>query len=227
LDCFCRTIEMQTSFAVWFLVFMLKCTLIGHVGFQPLIMDSRSKAALMCEVPPKRQRHLTHWAASHRHCSRSSFGWRTSTLFCWQGCLSRAHLCNDITSLSLLAVVVALAPGTIDTTMTRTATTVGTTMTTTDSTASLCGHGCALVAWAAAAAAAESMPRRQWQLGTRDSNGDGNGAAAAEQGQWWQQWCSVHADSGSTLADLGSALADLGSALADLGCALVTWAAPS
>ncbi len=109
---------------------------------------------------------------------------------------------------------------------------------TTDSTASLCGHGCALVAWAATAAAAESMLRWQRQLGMQDSDGDGDGnsAAAAKQQQWCQQWCSamekrssgcILADSGSTLADLGSALADSDSALADLGCALVTWAAPS
>jgi hypothetical protein len=39
---FGATIEMQTSFAVSFPVFTLKCTLIGHVGFQPLTTDSRS-----------------------------------------------------------------------------------------------------------------------------------------------------------------------------------------
>jgi hypothetical protein len=33
---------MQISFAVSLLVSTLKCTLIGHVGFQPLTMDSRS-----------------------------------------------------------------------------------------------------------------------------------------------------------------------------------------
>jgi hypothetical protein len=33
---------MQTSFAVWVPVSMLKCTLIGYVGFQPLTTDSRS-----------------------------------------------------------------------------------------------------------------------------------------------------------------------------------------
>jgi hypothetical protein len=166
-------------------------------------------------------------------------------LFCQQGCLFQAHLCDNITLLLSLAVVVALAPSTIDTTKTTTATTAGTTTTATDSTASLCSHGCTLVAWAAAAAVAESMPRQQWQLGTQDSNcnGDGVGAAAAGQQQWWQQWhsaiekrssgCvlaesgSTLADSGSALADLGSALADSGSALADSGCALVTWAAPS
>ncbi len=71
---------------------------------------------------------------------------------------------------------------------TTTATTAGTTMMTMDSTASSCGHGCALLAWAAAAAAAESMLRQQRQLGTRDSdgNGNGNGAVAAGQRQWWQ-----------------------------------------
>ncbi len=118
-------------------------------------------------------------------------------------------------------------------------------MTTTDSTVSSCGQGCALVAWAANAAAAESMLWQQWQLGTWDSNsdGDGNGTVAAGQRQWWQQWrsamekrslgCvladlgSTFADSGSALPDSGSPLADSGSTLADLGCALVTWAAPS
>ncbi len=119
-------------------------------------------------------------------------------------------------------VVVALAPGTINMTTTTTATTAGTMTTTMDFNASLCGHGCALVTWAATAAAAESMPRWQQQLGTRDSNGDGDGAAAAEQRQWWQQWRSA-----MEKHSLGSALADLGSALADSGCALVTWAAPS
>jgi hypothetical protein len=33
---------MQTSFAVWVPVSTLKYTLIGHVGLQPLTMDSRS-----------------------------------------------------------------------------------------------------------------------------------------------------------------------------------------
>jgi hypothetical protein len=33
---------MQTSFAMRFPVYTLKCTLIGHVGFQPLTTDSRS-----------------------------------------------------------------------------------------------------------------------------------------------------------------------------------------
>ncbi len=131
-----------------------------------LVADVNIVAALMCEVPPKRRRHLTHRAASCHHCSRLLFGWRTSMLFCWQGCLSQAHPCDDITSLLLLAVVLASAPGTIDTTMTTTATTVGTTTKTTDSTASSCGHSSTLVVWADAAAAAESMARRQRQLGT-------------------------------------------------------------
>jgi hypothetical protein len=37
-------------------------------------------AALMCEVPPKRQWHLTHGAASRCRCSRSSFGWGALTI---------------------------------------------------------------------------------------------------------------------------------------------------
>jgi hypothetical protein len=208
-----------------------------------LVADVNVVAALICEMLPKRQRHLTHHAANPRHCSRSLFRWRTSTLFCRQGCLSRAHPCNNITLLLSLTVVVPLAPSTINTTATTTATTAGTTTMMTDSTASLCSHGCPLVAWAAAAAVAESMLRQQRQLGTRDSNGNGNGAAAAGQWQWWQQWRSamekrslscILADSGSALADSGSALADSGSALvdsvsalADLGCTLMTWAAPS
>ena len=110
-----------------------------------LVSDVDVVAALICEVPPKRRRHLTHRAASRRHRSRSSFGWRTSTLFRRRGCLSRARPCDDITSSSPLAVVVASAPGTIDTTTTTTATTAGTTTTMTDSTASSCGHGCTLI----------------------------------------------------------------------------------
>ncbi len=42
LDGFCLTIKMQNSVAVWSPVFMHKCTLIGHVGFQPLTTDFRS-----------------------------------------------------------------------------------------------------------------------------------------------------------------------------------------
>jgi hypothetical protein len=195
-----------------------------------LVSDVNVVAALMCEVPPKRRRHLTHRAASCRHRSRSLFGWRTSTLFCWQGCLSQARPCNNITLSVLLMFIVVLAPGTIDRMMTMTATTAKTTTTTTDSTVSSCGHGCTLMALAAAAAGAENMPWRQQQLGTRNSDGDGNdnGAAAVGQPQWWQQWRSAmeKCSSGCVLTDLGSALADSGSVLADLGCALMTWAAP-
>jgi hypothetical protein len=39
---FYTTSKMLTSFTVCFPVSMLKCTLIGHVGFQPLTTDSRS-----------------------------------------------------------------------------------------------------------------------------------------------------------------------------------------
>ncbi len=42
LDGFWTTVEMHTSFAVWFPVSTLECTLIRHVGFQPLTTDSRS-----------------------------------------------------------------------------------------------------------------------------------------------------------------------------------------
>jgi hypothetical protein len=203
-----------------------------------LVSDINIVAVLMCEVPPKRRWHLTHRTASHCHCSQLLFGWRMSMLFCWQGCLLQDRPYDNITLSSLLAVVFALAPSTINTMMTTTATIAGTTTIMTDSTASSCSHGCTLVSWAAAAAAAESMLRRQRQLGMRDSNGNGNGngAVAAGQRQWWQQWYSVMekrssgcvlTELGSTLADSGSTLADSGSTLADLGCALVTWAAPS
>ncbi len=44
LDGFNMMFKMQTSFAVWFPVSKLKCTLIVHVGSQPLTTDSRSNS---------------------------------------------------------------------------------------------------------------------------------------------------------------------------------------
>jgi hypothetical protein len=102
------------------------------------VADVDVVAALMCEVPPKRRRHLTHRAASRRRRSRSSFGWRTSTLCRRRGLL---HEPVRATTSRATTVVVASAPiGMIDTTTTTTATTAGTTTTTTDSTASSCSR---------------------------------------------------------------------------------------